>query len=736
VAAGLLGNLGGAQFSLHQFRASLGSYQEAEALAQHHGLNALAAALTANIASLYSQLGESDAASDWLERSLSRLTGADGEAYRPKVQAQLATVRMRQGRVDDARGLFLTAIGSAESRGDLALATQLWNRMGEEFLYRGDLAAAETSLLEAWRLRTLHHLPSDAPYFNLGKLRLAQGNLEEAEPILNRVVARAGEPNGILPTWDIYLQRGRLRLAQGKLSEALTDLRISRRLARAWRWAAPANDAARVGTEGTLQQVHDALVEAAGRLYLQTRAPALLDEGFSAADENRAASLRSLLADPQRQDLQLPASFWRAASRLQAAEVEALRDPGAARDASVRQARAELVSIEAGSGIAAPPAPEHLLTATRAALDADSAVLALHLGAAMSWLWAVDGDGAALYRLPPAGDVSAVLDRWSRAVRDDSSSAPRAGAEVFHLLFGPLDPHFRRRSRWLLALDGDLLQAPLAALVDTAAGSQPYLIQTHSLELVPAVSMLFTAGRERPGDGFLGVGDAIYNTSDPRRPRTAGFAWRWPAFGSAPAASALQLPRLVSSAAEIEACARAWHGPQTLLEGSAATRTRLQDALAGKPAIVHVAAHFLQSGQRSGYGLLALSLDRTGRTEVVAPHEIAHWRTAADLVVLSGCTSAAGAPLPGTGVFGLTRAWLAAGAHHVVATRWVTPDDTGTLFRALYQHWREHPGLGPAGALRQAQQDMIAAGGWRSRPAYWAAYFSVGTAQLAPVSHL
>ena len=127
---------------------------------------------------------------------------------------------------------------------------------------------------------------------------------------------------------------------------------------------------------------------------------------------------------------------------------------------------------------------------------------------------------------------------------------------------------------------------------------------------------------------------------------------------------------------------------------------------------------------------MALSLDPAGRTEVVAPHEIAHWRMAARLVVLSGCDSAAGEPIPGTGVFGLSRAWIAAGARHVVATHWATPDQAGTLLVSLYRHLREQPRSGAELALCRAQRDMIDTRGWTSRPSYWAAFFGVGTSQL------
>ena len=120
-----------------------------------------------------------------------------------------------------------------------------------------------------------------------------------------------------------------------------------------------------------------------------------------------------------------------------------------------------------------------------------------------------------------------------------------------------------------------------------------------------------------------------------------------------------------------------------------------------------------------------LSLNSSGRAESLDPAEISRWRVDARLVVLSGCYSSAGAVLPGSGLLGLTRAWLAAGAHNVLASHWDVPDDGGPLFAAFYRNLGQ-TGSTPASALRAAQMEMVASGGWRANPRYWAAYFVMG----------
>ena len=150
------------------------------------------------------------------------------------------------------------------------------------------------------------------------------------------------------------------------------------------------------------------------------------------------------------------------------------------------------------------------------------------------------------------------------------------------------------------------------------------------------------------------------------------------------------------------------------------------------PEAIHFATHVVPSNG-NGQGLIALSLGADGQVEALLPKEVARWKVSARVVTLSGCHSAGAPVLPGAGLMGLTRAWLAAGARTVVATRWATPDEDGAMFAAMYRTLRSEPRGGgpadPAGALRSAQMETIRAGGWRARPSYWAAYFAAGGTQ-------
>jgi tetratricopeptide (TPR) repeat protein len=726
LAARATGNLGGCQFALHQYRPAITRFLEARKLAQRAGDASAIAAFDANIASLYSEMGELEAAAQWTEASLTRMTGRDRQDHLPKILIQLATLRARQNRMQEALGLFARGIALADAGGDTDLYALGWNRLGEELLKRGRAVEAEGALLEAYRIRKLHHLPLDSSYRNLGRLRLEQGDFAAAETLLDRAVELAREPRGLMPTWDVYHYRGRVRMARGRLREALEDLRIAARLARAWRWSAPAGDTAARGAEGWLAQVDSALIEAGGRLYLETGDPALARVTFEAEEENRSGSLRALAARGGPGDM--PAGYWEALARLQHAEIDALRSGGAA--AAVETARAELTRLESGAGAAAAPPSGQLTERTRQALDGHSALLSFHLGDDSSWLWAVDRGSLALYRLPGRAAIDACAQRFRQAVRDDLPEAGEEGALLGRLLFGAVEPRFLAKERWLVALDDALYDVPLAVLPDPGRKGS-YAVEARELTLIPgAAYWLDAVGRVAApvSSSFLGIGDPIYNRADPRwrpRARDAGFAP--PSSAPIPAAwPELALPRLAASGAELEACGRAWPGSAVLLTGAGARRAKIGERLRDDPAVVHFATHMVDGPDPNGGARIALSLDEQGRTELLGPDEIAALHTRARMVVLSGCHSAAGAVLPGTGLIGLTRAWLAAGARSVAASRWDVPDDDGALFRAAYENLRR-PGVSPSGALRLAQLQMLHSADSRSRPRYWGAYLLIGS---------
>jgi tetratricopeptide (TPR) repeat protein len=704
LAARALGNIGGCQFALHQYAAALTTFKETIRQATAAGDTSAVAVFNANISSLYTEMGELENAAQWIQGSLAHLCDRD-RAQRPKMVIQLAIVRVRQRRMDEAHRLFTEGIRAAEAAGDWEMSAQGRHRLGEEYLKQNNITDAEGPLLDAYRIRLLHQLPLDASYRCLGRLRFEQGDLAAASALLDRALQSG------TPSWDMYLNRGRTRLGQGRLSESLADLRIAMRLAREWRWNGIPEDATRIGVEGELSAVHSAFVEAGNRLYEQTRDASLIRETFEAAEENRANSLRALL---RAREMELRNSFspryWEALARLQRAEVQMLRT-GSGSD-TLSAARADLASMESSMGPAVAPLPSAMLERVRQRLSPDTVLLSFQLGTRVSWLWILDRDGLALQELPALAEIQRQVQDTVTAIR---AGRPEQG-QLWKTLFGRLSARARLAPHWLVALDRGLFGAPLSALREP---ENTVIAEHHVVQAIPGAGYWveeLDRSRAPIAPLFVGIGDPIYNTADPRLAKS----------GTNTKDAALSLPRLVASGAELDESAHAWNGESVLLKGADASRERLRVQLARRPAVVHIATHVVESADRPAYGLIALSLTPRHESQLVSPYEIAGWHTDADLIVLSGCSSGQGEVRPGTGLLGLTRAWLTAGARAVIASNWSTPDTSGALFHSLYRHLAARPDAGPAEALHAAQLEMLHSRDWRANPRYWGAFFVMG----------
>jgi len=89
-----------------------------------------------------------------------------------------------------------------------------------------------------------------------------------------------------------------------------------------------------------------------------------------------------------------------------------------------------------------------------------------------------------------------------------------------------------------------------------------------------------------------------------------------------------------------------------------------------------------------------------------------------DLVTLSACETLRSMQTNGAGFLGLADAFLAAGAHGVIASAWRVEDRaTSRLMEGFYRAYRG--GVGGASALRRAQIELLTAG---ASPAEWSGF--------------
>ena len=189
---------------------------------------------------------------------------------------------------------------------------------------------------------------------------------------------------------------------------------------------------------------------------------------------------------------------------------------------------------------------------------------------------------------------------------------------------------------------------------------------------------------------FVGVGDPIYNLADPRRARTKAS----PASARTESTPVvLELPRLYGTGREVDSCAKIWASngqPAVLLKGADANAANWRKHSAIDPRWFMWPRTCSFPHRRRDREASPSVLQPGNRIELLGDTETAGMRAEMGLVVLDGCSTGKADVLPGAGLMGMTRAWLAAGAHSVISTRWPTSDqESGGIFLSLYRLYFE-----------------------------------------------
>jgi CHAT domain-containing protein len=187
-------------------------------------------------------------------------------------------------------------------------------------------------------------------------------------------------------------------------------------------------------------------------------------------------------------------------------------------------------------------------------------------------------------------------------------------------------------------------------------------------------------------------------------------------------------PKLPNTAAEARSIGGMFSRDSRVVLGKAATET-LFKRFAGDYDYLHLATH--GSLNRNAPALSALELEpdaqNDGRLEL---HEIAAMKLHARLITLSACETALGKGYftetpAGDEFVGLTRAFLGAGGHSVLASLWAVNDEsTRILMVKFYRHLRV---TGGAEALAQAQREVRHGNPRFRHPYYWAPFVMVGS---------
>jgi hypothetical protein len=240
----------------------------------------------------------------------------------------------------------------------------------------------------------------------------------------------------------------------------------------------------------------------------------------------------------------------------------------------------------------------------------------------------------------------------------------------------------------IIAADGPLHGLPFDAL-----GDSPKVIDRWNVVTVPSASAL--AGRAP-------------QLEPPAAP--ALVVWS--------AAAVAGLPALTAAPAEAAAIRGRISGRVAELSGDEATKAQLESQQLDRFAVLHFASHAVVDEERPLRSALLLAGDGRWTAE-----EIYRSKLRADLVVLSACSTAAGAASAGEGVMSLARAFLHAGAGATVATLWDVPDAPSPVFAdVLYRQLSTGQPLGAA--VAEARRELRRQG---APPRAWAAYVLTGS---------
>ena len=720
------------QLTMGDGSAALGRSERALRLFDEVGLQNVAIDLQLSIGESYLARGDGTEALRRFENGLRRAERAGIERWKVYAWRFIGLAHLASNRLADAAAMLERSLQGQEKLGEstgLRLAALTRRELADLYRLQHELPRAETALKQSLRLS-----------------RASGDRLTEAAVLHS--LAR------------VALERGDAAAARQRISDALhlaetirADV-LHRDLRRSWgasvqHWYSLQVDA----LLGHVKRKRDDVVGQAFEISERARARTLVD-GLVQPPVIRSELLPEQSAREQEILRELAGWTARRALATSAADLAALARRYADLDYQLQQIDAEIRGRFAAGGTLADT-PVTQLRDVQQALDADTILLEFLLGDERSYLFEVTASAIAIHVLFPRDRIEAAARRAYHALTtrlrptppgvsnsDNQALGDRSfeeeGAQLSAMLLGTVQalPRYRRV---VIIADGALHYVPFAALPVPGTGdSRVPLIERHEIVSVPSATALLTqrrtaSVRKAAARTVAVLADPVFDASDTRitinRPESSSWlgTWRGMFAGSPPPllASANTPARLRATRFEAEAVIDEAGGSSHLkaLDFDASRRRALEPALA-RHSIVHLATHAVFDNQDPGAsGILLSRFDREGRPVdgFLALHDIYRMRLPVDLVVLSGCDTALGAPIEGEGLVGMVRAFMHAGAQRIVASHWKVEDDaTAVLMRRLYHHMFRQ-GRTPAAALRAAQQELRAHEMWSS-PFYWAAF--------------
>jgi CHAT domain-containing protein/Tfp pilus assembly protein PilF len=700
---------GSSLVGLGRYDAALKEYAAAEQVYEHAGLKRELVEALADTGYVYELLGDGMGADTHFQRARQLAHEIGSGSGESASLLSLGDLERRRKKYDAAEEYFHRALERARTAGDDGTVVAALVQRAMNDLDRKRYDTALQSVSEAAKVaENAGNKPGMAlSRYVLAEVRRSQGHFPEALEEYAAALAMQEQLRDPELGWRILYGRGQAMAAEDKTDEAIAAYKDAIRIIEETR-SAITEERYRAGYIEDRYQVYVALVELLlkthkpgdalfyseklrARAYfdqLGTNATGVQEPGTQRQMRELGEQIRTLRRAIQKEYGQPDKD--RRGQALEAYSVElakAERDYEALLDNSRSSASAG--TTQNGESIPALAEVQHLLPEGAALIE-----------------YVVGRQTLSIMLVTPASVIgipvpitSESLSSRTELLRDLITerraewTQPAAGLRK--LLVDPLqrDGHLAGIRQLLIVPDGVLNYVPFSAL---PAGPQRFLGDEFTIAYLPAAAALVKRQETREGIRLLAMA-----------PATA---------------------HLPYAPDEVRGIGKIFPQSSRLVVGKEATETLFKQ-IAGNFEYLHLATHGSLNHNAPSLSALELEPDNEddGRLEL---YEIAGMKLHARLVTLSACETALGkgyfTDTPGGDEFvSVTRAFLGAGTHNVLASLWpVNDQSTRDLMVRLYRHL---PSTGGAEALAKAQQEIRRDPRYR-HPYYWAPFVIVGPA--------
>jgi tetratricopeptide (TPR) repeat protein len=648
-------------------------------------------------------------------------------------ELQIALVIVRADGLKSPETRALRGLGVASmAEGKLVQARRYFSQSLELARTTGELTA------QSYALRAIGEVDS-----RQGAFKAARRNDEAALRLAREAADRDGEAATLAELARVVTRHGDLIEARGMIDQALAIIETQR--------GQIDDPSLRTSYFASMRAYPDTQIDLLMRLDARYPGGHYALAALVAAERARARSLQDMFAEksirvahglsPELADslhlaeerLRTAAFQLSRASSQPTADRRALTNAFDAASHALDEVRGRVRSANPRYADLIQPGVPRIEEMQRTLLDDDAAVLEYWLGSRESYVWILTRTSFRAVRLPPRSQIETAgreLEELLRAppgAGEDQGVEHAQGSEQVQG-FDAMVAADKRREVSIHDAEAKLATMVLEPSVLRGLPQKVAIVADGCLHGLP-FGILPTADGHRFGVTHdVSYLPSITTLQWLRRSGRVGTRSATLAVFAAPVgdASMAALPYSRSEADAIAALVppeRVW-----LALGPAASRANALAADWKRYTIAHFATHAVVDVNRPEIsGIVLSSQDDQGHVQdgTLRMNDIYDLNMPVDLVVLSGCDTAAGRNVDAEGVFSLSRAFFYAGAPRVVASLWPVEDRATAAFMPEFYRALLVEHMSPASALRVAQQRLARDSRWAS-PYYWAGFVVQG----------